>query len=46
MTTGDQRKKEKRNRRVFSLEFKQEAVELVVKEGYSLRENCFLFLWF
>ena len=36
MTTGDQRKKEKRNRRVFSLEFKQEAVELVVKEGYSL----------
>ena len=30
-------KKSKRSRRVFSDEFKQDAVDLVVKQGYSFR---------
>ncbi len=36
MTSGDQQTKDAKKRRSFSLEFKQEAVELVVKKGYSV----------
>lgn len=36
MKIEDQQTKDKKKKKVFSLEFKQEAVSLVVKKGYSI----------